>query len=88
MAELEVALTDRDHNFPDKLPVKVEINPDGIFINPQGYGDLASADGFGCPLFLELYQGNLRVIIYKDINQEEPEIVNLEQAKESARKEN
>jgi hypothetical protein len=54
-------------------------------IRPAGYGEKTAEDGFGAPLFLELVDGELRVVLFPDINSEEAQIVSLEGAKESNR---
>jgi hypothetical protein len=56
-----------------------------ISVYPQGYGDCGSDDGHGCPLFIELYQGQLRVVAFPNINNEEPQIIDLSGAKEDTR---
>jgi len=54
-----------------------------IWIQPEGYGEKCSADGEGYPIGLEIWQGKLRLIVYDDINREDPQIIDLEKAKES-----
>jgi len=56
-----------------------------IWIQPQGYGDKCSADGAGWPIAIEIWQGRLRLIVFDDINEEEPQIIDLEKSKESCR---
>jgi len=42
----------------------------------------------GCPIWLEVYQGKLRVHIWADVNKEDPtHSIDLEVARETARKE-
>jgi hypothetical protein len=67
--------------------VTVEVTPLGIDIKAQGYGNLTMEDGYGTPVFLEFYEGSLRLLYFPDINQEEPVVVPLEGALESNRKE-
>ena len=51
----------------------------------DGYGDKVSDEG-GCPLIVEFYNGELRVVVWGDINQEDyTYIVGLNGAKESNR---
>jgi len=58
------------------------ISPDGIFVMAYGYGDGASAFGYGCPVIIEQYAGSLRVVHWSDINSDDAqEIINLEGAK-------
>lgn len=56
-----------------------------ISIIPQGHGDFGSADGHGCPLFIEFYKGRLRVIVFADINVEDPQIIDLSGSREDNR---
>jgi hypothetical protein len=69
----------------------VTVNQDsrgsGIEISPAGYGDALSQDGKGTPIYLELWEGKLQLVVWDDINKEDPShIINLEGAKESERK--
>ena len=54
-------------------------------MQPEGYGDKYSAEGHGCPVGLEIWQGRLRLIVFDDINEEDPQIFDLENARETAR---
>lgn len=54
-----------------------------LWIRPDGYGDACSEDGGGFPIAIELYHGHLRLVAFPDINNEEPQIIDLENAKES-----
>ncbi len=50
---------------------------------------LLYADGYGdsCPLLVELYEGQLCVVVWGDINREDPtHIISLKGARTSARK--
>jgi hypothetical protein len=83
---LEVKLADADSESLGTLPIRIEASDFAISIYPQGYGDFGSADGHGCPLFLEYYQGRLRVIAFPDINVEDPKIIDLSGAREDRRR--
>ena len=50
-----------------------------------GYGTSDMADGHGSPIILELWEGRLRLIAWRDINREDPQIIDMEGARESAR---
>ena len=82
MTQLTTTLKDADPESSDTLQVRVDANDSAILIFPKGYGDFDSATGHGCPVFLELYQGRLRLIMFADINDEEPKIIDLESARE------
>ncbi len=83
---IDVKLADADSETPGSLPIRIEVSDTAISIYPQGFGDCGSADGHGCPLFIELYRGALRVIAFPDINNETPKIIDLNGAKENRRR--
>ena len=79
---LTTILNDADSEHSERLRVRVTANDSAISIFPEGYGDFGSAPGHGCPVFLEFYQGRLRLIVFADINDEEPSIIDLEAARD------
>ena len=79
---LTTILTDADSEHSETLQVRVTCNDSAISIFPDGYGDFGSAPGHGCPVFLELYKGRLRLIVFPDINDQEPTIIDLEAARD------
>lgn len=82
-------LRDVDPDQRGSLPVRVVANESAVSIFPEGYGDFGSAEGHGCPVFLELHQGRLRLVVFADINREDPtHIIDLEGAREDRRSEN
>jgi hypothetical protein len=75
---------------PDIKPIKASVsccNGRNIEIKVEGYGDPNSVDGEGSPILIEYADGKLRVVVWPDINVEEPIIIELDGAKESNRKE-
>lgn len=52
--------------------VELEIESHGIAIRPVGYGDYFSLDGQGAPIFIEFRNGVPAVVIWDDVNNEEP----------------
>jgi hypothetical protein len=74
---------------PDSPPVeiKVKVLSEGgkVWIQPNGYGEKCAADGEGFPIGIEIWQGRLRLIAFDDINREDPQIIDLEKAKETSR---
>lgn len=82
-------LEDMGDNIPegsDRLTVTVEASTDGIFITAAGYGDNTSKDGKGVPIMLELYNGEFRVVVWDNINEEDAShVISLKGAKESSR---
>jgi hypothetical protein len=70
-----------------EVEVEIEATKDGILIKPKGYGDHCTDDGYGCPVLVELCNGHPRVVVWSDINQEDPtNIISLDGAAESLRK--
>lgn len=85
--ELEITLIDAEPSFDGQQPIKVVTDSQGVSIEARGFGDCGSADGHGSPIFLELYQGSLRLLVWADINDEEPtHVINLDGAKEECRR--
>ena len=74
---------------PDARPAEIKVNilSEGgqIWIQPEGYGEKCALDGQGWPVGIEIWQGRLRLIAFEDINEEEPQIIDLENARETAR---
>ena len=72
----------------EMVPVTVKFTKAGGFVEiaVQGYGERAAEDGNGSPVLLEFHEGRLRLVIFDDINGEDPLIINLEGARESKRK--
>jgi len=74
----------------DAAPIEIEINilseSGKLWIQPKGYGEKCAADDEGFPIGIEIWQGKLRLIAFNDINSEDPQIIDMEAAKETARK--
>lgn len=74
---------------PDYPPAAISIHlvyENGqLWIQPQGYGEKCTEDGEGSPVGMEIWQGRLRLVVFDDINSEDPKIIDLENAKESCR---
>ncbi len=58
----------------------------GLAISFDGYSDCCSEDNLGTPLYIEKYDGKLRVLVYADINSEEPShVIDLSGAQNNRR---
>lgn len=68
------------------IKVIIEQGADCIAIRPRGYGDSISPDGLGAPILLEVYEGNLRLLVWSDILIDDVTIIDMEGARETARK--
>ena len=83
---LDLKLADADSGSLGTLPIRIVTNDVAISFLPHGHGDFSSVDGQGCPFFIEFYQGKLRLIVYPDINCQEPTIIDLSGAREDRRR--
>lgn len=87
MQSVSITLMDADPDHDGKLPIRLSGSPHGVSLFAEGYGDRTSAEGHGTPVFLELYRGELRLVIWADINDEEPtHIIPLGGAREADRR--
>ena len=83
---VKVMLQEQSPDSPSRS-IQLSLNAeDGqLWIQPEGYGEKCTADGEGSPIGLEIWQGRLRLVVFDNINSEEPKIIDLEDAKESKR---
>jgi hypothetical protein len=70
-----------------KLGIKVckGGNNSMLFVHLDGYGDCCSADGKGEVMAIDFFEGRPRILVWDDINIEDPQIIDLEFALESNR---
>jgi|688.fasta_scaffold03312_15 hypothetical protein len=69
---IELELYDGWTPDPRRVSVCIERIKGSIYIRPENTGDKTSMDGEGWPILLEYYQGSLRLVVWSDINNEEP----------------
>jgi hypothetical protein len=70
-----------------KLECKIDCEGDAIWIGVEGYGDAGSETGHGFPIKVELYEGELKVLLFGDINNCDPTVnYSMQGAMESARR--
>ncbi len=84
-----VVLNEVIDTFPArKVKTTIHLQDSGLYIEPEGYSDHGTADEFDSSIvILEVHEGRLRVLIWSDINEEEPtHTIDLEGARRSARK--
>ena len=82
----EMTLQEQSPDFPPKAILLSLLAENGqLWIRPQGYGEKCTLDGEGSPIGLEIWQGRLRLIVFSDINSEDPQIIDLENARETNR---
>jgi len=85
---MQIAQTTLIDRMDAKRQVSLTIySKDGqLHIKASGYGDNCSQDGEGYPIVIEVFDNELRVVVWSDINQEDPtHIISLEGAKEDKR---
>ena len=69
------------------VPVTIQAINGMLTIQVQGYGEKTAEDGEGSPIMVEVNEGKLQVILWSDINEEDPtHRVNMELARESNRR--
>jgi hypothetical protein len=70
------------------VPCVIEHGDNAILIRPEGTGDCGSAEGYGWPVVIEYYEKDVRVLVWADINQQDPtHVISLAGAREAVRKE-
>jgi len=84
--EIVLGLRDESSAVGERLPFKIEVHNGHILIRPKGYGEKVSVDGKGSPIMVEYYEGEVRVIVWDDINKEDPKTISMEKARETNRK--
>lgn len=88
---LDLQLTDANKvYFPaqgERPATTIEVHPGGIDIFLDGYGTAGMEPGNSSVIFADFYDGQSRVLVWNNINDEEPVKLSLEQAKEIYRKE-
>jgi len=83
---IKTLLRDGWNGDPDTVPCVIEHGDNSILIRPDGYGDCGSAEGHGWPIVIEYYEKDVRVLVWADINQEDPtHVISLAKAEESNR---
>ena len=71
----------------DTQDIRIEAHDNCILIRPEGYGEKTMDNGQGSPIMIERYNGKLRVILWGDINMEDPtDTIEMEGAREDKRK--
>ena len=84
----DMSFTLYDEATGDEVEGSADAKSDlGVSLYFEGYGDMTSQDDCGTPVYIEKYDGELKVRIYGDINSEEPtHNISLEGALLSKRK--
>lgn len=72
MQPCSTTLKDAHPDHSGTLPICLSVSPNGMSLYAEGHGDCGSSEGHGTPIFIELYKGELRVLVWADINKEDP----------------
>jgi hypothetical protein len=83
MTNLKFTLTDQVSD--NTIQCEAEYRYGSMWLRFDGYGDAHSEDGHGWPLSIEFYDNKLQVLVWNDINKQDPITIPLEGAKESLR---
>jgi hypothetical protein len=71
-ASFSGSLHDSHSGDRGKVPFTVELTSGSLWFGADGYGDFSSQEGCGHPVMIEQYEGQLWVVVWGDINSEEP----------------
>jgi hypothetical protein len=86
MALVETLIDVMNEDNGLEVPITIRTSSRCIEISALGYGDKMTSTGHGVPIILEVHEGELRVVIWSDINKEDPtHIISLANARESNR---
>ena len=62
------------------------INEPMLMIGADDYGEMTAKNGYGFPIVIEYHERQFRILVWGDINKEDPtHIISLEGARENAR---
>lgn len=77
---------DDPENHTLSLRVEMSSGDNLLAIGADGYGEKASVNGHGWPIVVEYHEGKFRLLVWSDINDEEPTYkIDMSEAKESNR---
>jgi hypothetical protein len=68
--DVNLVIKDVDSDTLGETSINIQWTNKGIEIHPEGTGTKDTTDG--PPIFIERYKGNVRVLIWSDISQEDP----------------
>jgi hypothetical protein len=84
--QFQITLREQSPNFePKTIMLRLLAENGQLWIRPQGYGEKCTEDSEGSPVGMEIWEDRLRLVVFDNINSEDPRIIDLENAKESAR---
>jgi len=78
--------SENEQQAPICLKIQRSDNDGLVMIGAEGYGEMTAEEGHGFPVVIEHHNGELRMLVWANINQEDPtDIISLEGAREDAR---
>lgn len=81
---LTTQIADCNEPHAPALGLSIVRAKDGISITPEGFGHNEMEDG--PPILIEIHEGRLRVLVWPNINSADPQIIDMENARESKRR--
>ncbi|MCG3207225.1 MAG: hypothetical protein FOGNACKC_00825 [Anaerolineae bacterium] len=60
--------------------IRIEPHGGGVALRFDGYGTYDVKGDGGFPVFVERYNGRLQLLVFADINEQEPQVINLDGA--------
>lgn len=82
MRSILFSLTEKSPESPMAvISGKIRVDHDGISIQFNGYGTKVASDSEGEPVYIEMWEGSLRVVIWDNINVEDPIIISLDKSR-------
>jgi hypothetical protein len=92
MRKFQVTLADNNPEFNTKIPIAVSVDQNFIQFEAEGFNACGAADeqpigdGNRSIVAFEIWEGRLRLLVWADINQEDPtHTIDLEEARTSNR---
>ena len=79
---MQITLRDADSSFQgeQQVEIKMERGNPALLIEPRGFGCFG-VEGDSAPVLLELYQGRLRLLVWPKIDEQQPTIIDLKNAR-------
>ena len=68
-----------------ELPATLVLDGSDIWMGFEGHGAFDMEPGRGLPVYIEYYEGRLRVCLYDDVNQGDCQIIDMQGAREGER---
>lgn len=81
---LECRLDDLGEGEGAPLPCRIEYGDGAIWIHVDGYGTFNDMPGDGFPIKVELYNGELQILLWRDIRSGDPsDVLGMQLAQET-----